>query len=165
MLVRARGNQFGRMLEDMLTSFSFSYPTFGMYSIESSKIDWLLSETTLKYWMMVERYPNLKEEVGGSIPGCEISSLLNRKLAMWSTASCASQQNKNWLVIFLVIRQTQPIRMSLAAGSPHSLRKVYNKYITGVVDGLTFLVFVGCPGCKLPCSLPNPSGYVLAPYA
>ena len=28
---------------------------------------------------MVERYPNLKETVGGSIPGCEISSLLNGK--------------------------------------------------------------------------------------
>jgi hypothetical protein len=31
---------------------------------------------TLDYWMMLERYTNLKEEVGGSIPGCEISSLL-----------------------------------------------------------------------------------------
>ena len=30
---------------------------------------------TLNYWMMVERYPNLKEEVGGSNPGYEISSL------------------------------------------------------------------------------------------
>ena len=29
------------------------------------------SETTLKYRMMVERYPNLKEEVGSSNPGCE----------------------------------------------------------------------------------------------
>ena len=29
--------------------------------------------------MMVERYPNLKEEVGGSIPGCEISSVLDKK--------------------------------------------------------------------------------------
>ena len=29
---------------------------------------------TINYWMMVERYPNLKEEVGGSILGCEISS-------------------------------------------------------------------------------------------
>jgi hypothetical protein len=28
--------------------------------------------------MMVERYPNLKEEVGGSILGCEISSLLDK---------------------------------------------------------------------------------------
>jgi hypothetical protein len=34
---------------------------------------------TLNYWMMVERYPNLKEEVGGSIPSCEISSLLINK--------------------------------------------------------------------------------------
>ena len=37
------------------------------------------TETTLNYWM-VERYPNLKEEVGSSIPGCEISSLLDIKL-------------------------------------------------------------------------------------
>ena len=29
--------------------------------------------------MMLERYPNLKEEVGGSNPGCEISSLLDGK--------------------------------------------------------------------------------------
>ena len=38
---------------------------------------------------MVERYPNLKEEVGGSIPNSEISSLLDKKLARWSTASYA----------------------------------------------------------------------------
>jgi hypothetical protein len=38
---------------------------------------------TLNYWMMVERYPNYKDEVGGSNSGCEISSLLAR----WSTAS------------------------------------------------------------------------------
>jgi hypothetical protein len=37
------------------------------------------SKMTLNFWMMVERYPNLKEEVGGSIPGCEISSLLGKK--------------------------------------------------------------------------------------
>jgi hypothetical protein len=36
-------------------------------------------EMTLNYWMMVERYPNLKEEVGGSISGCETSSLLDIK--------------------------------------------------------------------------------------
>ena len=35
------------------------------------------SKTTLTYWMMVEGYPNFKEEDGGSIPGCEISSLLD----------------------------------------------------------------------------------------
>ena len=37
------------------------------------------SEMALNYWMMVEGYPNLKEEVGDSIPGCEISSLLDTK--------------------------------------------------------------------------------------
>ena len=31
--------------------------------------------------MMVERYPNLKEEVGSPIPICEISSLLNINLS------------------------------------------------------------------------------------
>jgi len=30
--------------------------------------------TTLNVWMMVERYPNLKEEVGAFISSCEISS-------------------------------------------------------------------------------------------
>jgi hypothetical protein len=39
--------------------------------------------------MMVERYPNLKEEVDGSIPSYEISSLPDGKLARWSIASCA----------------------------------------------------------------------------
>jgi hypothetical protein len=33
------------------------------------------SEMTLNYRMNMERYPNLKEEVGGSIPGYEIFSL------------------------------------------------------------------------------------------
>jgi hypothetical protein len=34
---------------------------------------------TLNYYMMVERYPNIKEEVDSSIPGGEISSLLERQ--------------------------------------------------------------------------------------
>jgi hypothetical protein len=38
--------------------------------------------------MMVERYSNFEEEVGGSIPGCEISSLLDGNLAKLSIASC-----------------------------------------------------------------------------
>ena len=29
------------------------------------------------------------QEVGGAIPGCEISSLLDKKFARWLTASCA----------------------------------------------------------------------------
>ena len=37
----------------------------------------------------MERYPNLKEEAGGLIPSCEISSLLDIKLVRWSTASYA----------------------------------------------------------------------------
>jgi hypothetical protein len=39
--------------------------------------------------MMVERYPNLKEEVSNSNPRCEISFLLDEILARWSTTSCA----------------------------------------------------------------------------
>ena len=38
------------------------------------------SEMILTYWMMVERYSNLKEEVVGSISGCEISSLPDKIL-------------------------------------------------------------------------------------
>jgi hypothetical protein len=39
--------------------------------------------------MMVERYPNLKEEVSGLNPSCELSSLLDGKLVRLSVASCA----------------------------------------------------------------------------
>jgi hypothetical protein len=38
--------------------------------------------------MMMERYPNLKEEVGGLNSGWKTSSLLDEKLARWSTVSC-----------------------------------------------------------------------------
>ena len=37
----------------------------------------------------MERYPVLKEEVGGSVPGCEISSLPDKKIASWSFVLCA----------------------------------------------------------------------------
>ena len=57
------------------------------YSRNFSKTISIWSKTTLNYWMMVERYPNIKEEVGGSIPGCEIASLLDMKLARWWLAS------------------------------------------------------------------------------
>ena len=43
----------------------------------------------LNYWMMVERYLNLKGKVGGSIPESEIFSLPDKKLARRSTVSCA----------------------------------------------------------------------------
>ena len=48
-----------------------------------------MSNMTLNYWMMVERYPTLKNEVDGSIPDCETSYLLDIELASWPTASCA----------------------------------------------------------------------------
>jgi hypothetical protein len=47
------------------------------------------SKTTSNYRMVVERCPNFNEEVGGLNPGCEIPSLPDGKLAMWSIASCA----------------------------------------------------------------------------
>ena len=40
---------------------------------QKTSVTW--SKMTPNYWMMVERYPNLKEKIGGSIPDCEISSL------------------------------------------------------------------------------------------
>ena len=54
---------------------------------------------TLNYWMIVERYPNLKEEVGGSIPGCEISSLLDRNLALASRPSILKQKKEDVMVV------------------------------------------------------------------
>ena len=38
---------------------------------------------------LVERYPNLKEDVDGLIPNCEISSLLHRIFDKWSTVCYA----------------------------------------------------------------------------
>ena len=54
---------------------------------------------TLNYWMMVERYPNLKEEVGGSIPGCEISSLLDRNMALACRPYVSKKKNAGKLLI------------------------------------------------------------------
>ena len=54
-------------------------------------------ETTLNYRMVVKRYPNLKEEIDGSISGSEISSLLDIILAMWSTTSCVWRWHVNLL--------------------------------------------------------------------
>jgi hypothetical protein len=58
-------------------------------SVHRSLRTWIAPEMTLNYSMMVERYPNLKKEAGGSNPKCEISSLLDIKLARWSNASYA----------------------------------------------------------------------------
>ena len=96
-------------------------------------------ETSLNYLMMVERYPNLKEEVGGSIPNCEISSLLDRKLARWSSASYAlalacrpsgffKKKNKkkqlhghgSWLVCEVALIRYQKMDMYANLHTPHT---------------------------------------------
>ena len=42
----------------------------------------------------MKRYPNLKEEVGGSIPGCEISSPLDTNLALACQPSVSKKKKK-----------------------------------------------------------------------
>ena len=56
------------------------YQAYKSFTLSVAHIVREVSETTLNYWTMVERYPNLKEEVGSSISNCEISSLLDRNL-------------------------------------------------------------------------------------
>jgi hypothetical protein len=62
------------------------------------------SETTLNYLLMMERLPNLKEEVGGLNPDYEISSLPDEKLARWSTASSTLALACRPFVSFIIIR-------------------------------------------------------------
>ena len=71
----------------LLTCFNDGF-TLGM------KLYQLGLKTILNYWMMVERYPNLKEDVAGSIPGSETFSLLHKKLVRWSTALVVFCLNK-----------------------------------------------------------------------
>ena len=68
-------------------NFQGHYGTPRDEGVVKTEREW--SETTLNYRMMVERYPNFKEEVGGSIPGCETPSLPDGKLVRWVHCSCA----------------------------------------------------------------------------
>ena len=43
------------------------------------------------------------EVVGGSIPGCEIISLLDGKLGRWSSVSCVPNKNKNYVPMFKLV--------------------------------------------------------------
>ena len=43
-----------------------------------------LSEMTLNYWRLVERYPRSNGVVGNLIPSCEIFSLLDKKTSQGS---------------------------------------------------------------------------------
>jgi hypothetical protein len=64
-----------------LKSFMLNEERHAQYAIILSlQITRAMSEMTLNYRMMVERYPNLKEEVGDSNHGCEISSLPDKNL-------------------------------------------------------------------------------------
>lgn len=60
---------------------AYCEPRFKNVKIVKKKL-----EMTLNYWVMLERYPNLEKRFYSE---CEISSLLDIKLAMWSTTSCA----------------------------------------------------------------------------
>ena len=68
---------FGR---GWITCSKYMLVSVGLNASPKPTIIW--SMMTLNYWMMVERYPNLKEEVGGLILDCEVSSLLDINLAL-----------------------------------------------------------------------------------
>ena len=53
---------------------------FCAMNVSTSKCRFFWSEMTLNYRMMVQRYSNLKEEVGGSNPGCESPLYLTENL-------------------------------------------------------------------------------------
>ena len=58
--------------------YCWHLPFQGLSPNLTSNIKWF--KMTVNYSMMVERYPNLKEEVGGSIPDYEVLSQLDRSL-------------------------------------------------------------------------------------
>ena len=53
-----------------------------------------LFEMTLNYWRIVERQPKPNEVVGGSIPDCEIFSLLDGKISQVATCLMCSKNEK-----------------------------------------------------------------------
>ena len=82
----------------------------------STSLNW--SKTTLNYWMMVERYPNPKEEVGGSIPGCEISTcqVANCLVCFGASLSvlCLKKNEKKKLSLRIREVRTGPIKFVYA---------------------------------------------------
>jgi hypothetical protein len=63
--------------------------------------------------MMMERYPNLKEEVGGLNLDFEIYSLPDEKFARWSTASSAlTYAGLSTICTPLPLQKTMPLMMS-----------------------------------------------------
>jgi hypothetical protein len=73
------------------------------------------SKMTLKNWMVEERYPELKEEVGNSIPGCEISSLLDKitsrvVICLLSTIACRPSVSKKEMKKETVVKDFSSVR-------------------------------------------------------
>ena len=112
----------------------------------------------------MERYPNLKEEVGSSNPGYEFSSLLDGKFARWSIASCALAlacrpsvskfcyflKNKNkkptywvtesfYLIVFIQVfvqfSTWYHISMHIVKFNPHDLNSCNQLISRGFLDG------------------------------
>jgi hypothetical protein len=107
------------------------------------------SKTTLNYRMTVERYPNLKEEVDGSIPGYEISSLLNGKLARWSPTSCAStlacrpsdSKKKKKQEVIKLINFTSPVTNLQREWVTRSVSDERNGQRVGTTTKLAYFMF------------------------
>ena len=87
-MLRSLGGYYTIVVEDKFVAWLMFHFRLGQRA--SSTLLNIWSETTLDYWMMMlEWYPHLKEEVGSSILGCEISSLLDGNLALvcWPSVS------------------------------------------------------------------------------
>jgi hypothetical protein len=59
-----------------------------LYLGEATSLTSFRSEMTLNYWMIVERYPKRTEWLVVQLPAVKIISLVDEKLARWSSASC-----------------------------------------------------------------------------
>ena len=79
-------------------------------------------------WMMVDRYPNLKEEVSGSIPSYEISSLLDRNLALACRPSVSKKLKKLKKILLNESCVANPSRIWGDGNSNHLRLSYRNKY-------------------------------------
>ena len=105
-------------------NWSIWLPTFGELGILIIvfKFSQMWSVMTLNYWMMVERYPNLTEEVGGLIPGCEIFSLLDRNMVLACWPSVSKKKSPGWLdEIFLY-------QISIIDGGLHAISRAITMF-------------------------------------
>ena len=90
------------------------------------------SVMNLNFWMMVERYPNFKEEVGGLNRGCEISSLLDKNMA-WA---CRPSILKK--IIIMIINKIKNIEMHVHTSNLNTGARHLAPCIHGKIVGLPF---------------------------